>query len=431
MELWGRKRARAAEENDAALSVGELTARLKGIVEEAFSAVWVRGEISNLRQQASGHVYFTLKDADSQLAAVLFRGDALRQTVRLRDGMQIVAFGGVSVYAPRGSYQLVVRLVAEDGAGRLQREFEALKQKLAAEGLFDTDRKKPLPELPGCIGVITSPSGAAIQDFLRILARRDWRGRVVVLPARVQGKGAAEEIAAQLEWAGRREDFFDLLVVTRGGGSLEDLWCFNEERVVRAVRASAVPVISAVGHEIDFTLADFAADWRAETPSGAAEKISSGRLACVERLARSGDRFLSGAEEILQNARQRVERARAGLTQHRLDRELENGALRLDELTARLGSVAKEIFAGLRANCVRQEMRLQRQAPSVRMRVLAAKLEGLAARLQAVGVESTLRRGFALVLDGEGKLIRSKRQVTAGKKLRLRLHDGEAGAVGE
>ena len=264
-------------------SVGEFTRRIKVLLETGIRPGWVRGEVSNLRQQASGHVYFSLKDSEAQLSAVMFRGDAARQSLKLRDGQQVLVYGEINVYEVRGSYQLIVRVVVEDGVGRLQQEFEALKQKLADEGLFDPAKKKPLPEMPATVGFITSPTGAAVQDFLRILIRRGWRGRVVILPAKVQGEGAADEIAAMLQQA-EVLGIFDLLVIGRGGGSLEDLWAFNEEPLVRAVAACTVPVISAVGHEIDFTLSDFVADVRAETPSAAAELISSHFVEALERV---------------------------------------------------------------------------------------------------------------------------------------------------
>src|SRR5476649_598154 len=230
-------------------TVSEFTREVKELLEGGLRPGWVRGEVSNLRAQASGHIYFSLKDAGAQLSAVLFRGDAARQTVKLRDGAQVVAYGEVSVYEARGQYQLIVRAVIEDGVGKLQREFEALKARLAAEGLFAPERKRAIPTMPQTVGFITSPTGAAVQDFLRILTRRGWRGRVVVLPAKVQGEGAAAEMIAMLGLAGTL-GIFDLIVIGRGGGSIEDLCAFNEEILVRAVAACPVPTISAVGHEI-------------------------------------------------------------------------------------------------------------------------------------------------------------------------------------
>jgi exodeoxyribonuclease VII large subunit len=281
---------------DRVATVSEFTRRVKGLLESQIPPGWVRGEVSNLRRQSSGHVYFSLKDAGAQLSAVLFRGDAQRQSVELRDGQQVVVFGEISVYEARGNYQLIARVIVDDGVGKLQREFEALKRKLQAEGLFERERKRALPEMPRTVGFITSPTGAAVRDFIQILRRRNWRGRVVVLPAKVQGVGAAEEMVAMLGQAAAME-LFDILVIGRGGGSLEDLWAFNEEVLVRAVAASPVPIISAVGHEIDVTLCDFAADVRAETPSAAAELISSRFVACNERLGQAGGSALAACGE--------------------------------------------------------------------------------------------------------------------------------------
>ena len=280
------------------ISVTEFTRRVKNLLEGSMGACWVKGEVSNLRIQPSGHVYFSLKDAGAQLSAVMFRMQAARQTVKLRDGLQVVALGDVGVYEARGQYQLVVRTLVDDGVGALQREYEALKRRLSEEGLFDAARKKPLPQMPGTVGFVTSPTGAAVQDFLRILIRRGWRGRVVVLPAKVQGEGAAAEMVAMLGLAGTL-GIFDLIVIGRGGGSIEDLWAFNEEILVRAVAACPVPTISAVGHEIDFTLCDFAADLRAETPSAAAELVSSEFVRFAERTESAGEAISSAVSQAM------------------------------------------------------------------------------------------------------------------------------------
>jgi exodeoxyribonuclease VII large subunit len=326
--------------DDRVESVSEFTRRVKTLLESGLRPTWVRGEVSNVRAQASGHVYFSLKDAGAQVSAVLFRGDAARQTVKLRDGLQVVVYGEVSVYEARGQYQLIVRAVIEDGVGRLQREFEALKKRLADEGLFEAARKRALPELPATVGFITSPTGAAVQDFLRILMRRGWRGRVVVLPAKVQGEGAAAEMVTMLTLA-QELGIFDLLVIGRGGGSLEDLWAFNEEPLVRAVAACTVPVISAVGHEIDFTLCDFAADVRAETPSGAAELISSHFVAAMERAVQAREALRETATAAVERARERLDHARSRLRLLSPTAQVEQGQLRLDDLTNRLGSALR------------------------------------------------------------------------------------------
>ncbi|HQF40396.1 MAG TPA: exodeoxyribonuclease VII large subunit, partial [Opitutaceae bacterium] len=426
----------------AALTVGELTGRIKDLLEGAFPELWVRGEVSNLRVQASGHCYFTLKDERAQIAAVMFRGDAARSRVQLRDGQQLAAFGQVSVYEVRGQYQLIVRAVVEDGAGRLQAEFEKLKQRLAAEGLFAPENKVPLPAMPRTIGFITSPTGAAVQDFVRILERRGWRGHLVVLPAKVQGEGAAAEMVAMLELAqrpsqttedGRRrtEDGeakaggrgrkkqrtepaeldlgfateraaesvvgpqssvlcprFDLLVIGRGGGSLEDLWAFNEEPLVRAVAACRIPIISAVGHEIDFTLCDFAADARAETPSAAAELISSDFLDGAGRAAQAARRIDELATDTLERAGDRLAAARNHLRLLAPSAQVEQAWLRLDDLGNRLGAALRQTVGLRREALVAARNRLERASPETRVRFESQKLLGLWKRLEAASPAS-------------------------------------------
>src|SRR5690348_15397886 len=259
---------------DEILTVTQLSAQLKGVMEENFPSVWVAGEISNYSQPQSGHCYFTLKDDGAQLRAVMWRNTAARLKLALHDGIDVVCRGRLDLYPPRGSYQLVVDELQPKGMGALELALRQRREKLAAEGLFDRERKRRLPTFPRRIGVVTSPTGAAIRDFLQVMHRR-WRGvDVLVFPARVQGDGAAEEIVAGIRAASKVQPKIDVLVVTRGGGSLEDLWCFNEEAVVRAIAASKVPTVSAVGHEIDVTLSDLAADVRALTPSEAAERIA-------------------------------------------------------------------------------------------------------------------------------------------------------------
>lgn len=255
------------------LTVSQLTACLKGVIEESFPTVWVEGEISNLARPRSGHLYMTLKDSGAQIRAVMWASTAARLPFELQEGQAVVALGSVEVYAPQGAYQLILRKVEPLGVGALQLAFEQLKARLAAEGLFDADRKQPLPRFPRRIALVTSPTGAAVRDFLQVAVRRWPQLNVTVVPAKVQGIGAAESIVAGIEAAHRLRPAVDLIVVGRGGGSLEDLWCFNEEPVVRAIAASTLPIVSAVGHEIDVTLADFAADVRALTPSEAAERV--------------------------------------------------------------------------------------------------------------------------------------------------------------
>ncbi|HEY5953511.1 MAG TPA: exodeoxyribonuclease VII large subunit, partial [Terrimicrobiaceae bacterium] len=278
-------------------SVTELTWRIRELVERGIGEVWVEGEISNYRRQSSGHQYFTLKDDHCQLQCVLFSGTAATlDGVKLADGQSVQVLGMVTVYAPRGQYQLIVRLLQRRGAGALQAKFQALKQKLAGEGLFEPSRKRPLPRFPKRIGLVTSPTGAAIRDFLKVLHRRQPGIEVLIHPVRVQGRGASFEIARAIrdfgEWSGNKLPEVDVIVITRGGGSIEDLWEFNEEIVARAIAASPIPVLSAVGHEIDFTIADFVADFRAPTPSAAAEILAADRVEVLVRLRQDFARLL-------------------------------------------------------------------------------------------------------------------------------------------
>ena len=414
-----------AEASDRVESVTEFTRRVKTLLEQGIRPGWVRGEVSNLRAQASGHVYFSLKDAGAQLSAVLFRGDAARQSVALRDGLQVLAYGEIGVYEQRGQYQLIVRAVVEDGVGRLQREFEALKRRLAEEGLFAAERKRPIPELPSTVGFITSPTGAAVQDFLRILQRRGWRGRVVVLPARVQGEGAAAEMVEMLRLA-QELGIFDLLVIGRGGGSLEDLWAFNEEALVRAVAACAVPVISAVGHEIDFTLCDFAADVRAETPSAAAELISSHFIAFAERATQAGGALAAAADHAQKRATERLDHARSRLRLLTPAAQIERGYLRLDDFANRLASALRAGAQHRRQQLADVRSRLERVSPAARLPLAAQRVQALGKRLQAASPASVLNRGFVVMRDESGKPVMRRANVRAGQRLAAEFADGSA-----
>ena len=405
-------------------SVSEFTRRVKQLLEGGLPPGWIRGEVSNLRAQASGHVYFSLKDAGAQLGAVLFRGDALRQTVKLYDGLQVVVFGQVSVYEARGQYQLIVRLVVDDGVGRLQREFEALKARLAAEGLFAPERKKLIPEMPRTVGFITSPTGAAAQDFVRIVRRRGWRGRVIILPALVQGPGAAAEITAMLTLA-EQLGIFDLVVVGRGGGSLEDLWPFNEESVVRAVAACPLPVISAVGHEIDFTLCDFAADFRAETPSAAAELITSHFVACAERTSQAGESLGILLERGIRQARTELDHARSRLRLLTPAAQIEQGFLRLDDLANRLGSALRHSAQERRQQLADVRSQLAQHAPEKRVQAESQRLLSLWKRLQAASPASVLNRGFVVLRDETGKPVTRRAELKPAQSLAAEFADGQ------
>lgn len=433
-------------------SVTEFTKKVKYLLETEIGGAWIRGEVSNLRRQASGHVYFSLKDEGSQVSSVLFRNDAYKQSVDLEDGMQVVVFGQISVYEPRGNYQLIVRLVVQDGLGKLQREFERLKAQLLEEGLFDEDIKKPIPTFPRAVGIITSPTGAAVQDFIRILKRREWVGHILVLPAKVQGEGSAEEIASMIDFA-QKLSGLELLVVGRGGGSLEDLWAFNEEPVVRAIHRSDLPIISAVGHEIDFTLSDFASDMRAETPSAAAEVISSHYLELIDRFDTAADNLAYWASDGLQMRKDSIEQLQRRLQLLSPVSRIEQSQLRVDDLSNRLASVLSSSFLEYRNRLSEAKLTIQTADPSSRIkryrlqaqsdghRLLAAmssefmekrsRLYRAESLLRSLSPESILNRGFAIVRDDVGRPITSRKSIQSGDKVTAEFKDGEANLLGE
>ncbi len=412
-----------AEPGPRPLTVSEFTRLVKALLEGGIEPCWVRGEVSNLRIQPSGHVYFSLKDAGAQLSAVMFRAQAVRQTVKLRDGLQVVAFGSVGVYEPRGQYQLNVKTLVDDGVGALQREYEALKRRLADEGLFDADRKKPIPRMPATVGFVTSPTGAAAQDFMRILIRRGWRGRVVVLPSKVQGEGAAAEMVEMLQLA-ESLGIFDLVVIGRGGGSIEDLWAFNEEPLVRAVASCGIPTISAVGHEIDFTLCDFAADARAETPSAAAELISSEFVRLAERVASAGLAITAAAGEAVSRARERLDHGRSRLRLLSPAAQVERGYLRLDDMSNRLGSALRGSVHLRRQRLSGAASRLDRASPETRVQIASHQLLSLWKRLQGASPGSVLNRGFAIVRDDTGRPVTRRAGIAPGQRLEAEFADG-------
>ncbi len=414
--------------SDEILSVGEFSRRFKMLVKTEVPELWLRGEISGLKTYSSGHTYFTLKDADASISAVLFKGYSRGVSFGLADGMKILAYGEVSVYEPRGTYQLLVKAAMPDGAGDLAKRFEALKQKLSNEGLFDKSKKRPIPRMPQNIGVITSLSGAAVRDFCRILKRRGWRGNVFVIPSKVQGIGAAEEIVERIKYAQTSPIGFDLLVLTRGGGSLEDLWCFNEEIVARAVAASEIPTISAVGHEIDFTLCDFAADLRMETPSGAAEFISSNFLDCkaqIENAAQTVRRALS----------MRIDALRASILRYadviRLNSpraKMAAAEIRIDELQMRAQAAVAALFARKRLRLSAAESALNASGTPHKLAVLKERVSAFEKRLESANIDSVLRRGFAIVRGADGKTA-SAQLLRSGDRVEITLRDGTKSAV--
>ena len=406
----------------AVLTVSALTIELRAVLEERFPAVWVEGEISNFRLYGSGHAYFTLKDAEAQLRCVLFRNRGRRIKFEPADGLHVMAFGSVEVYAQRGEYQLVVELLEPKGLGALQLAFEQLKARLGAEGLFDTARKRELPRFPKKIGIVTSPSGAALRDMLRVIGRRFGELHIVIAPCRVQGEGAAEEIAQGLHDLNALGSV-DVIIVGRGGGSLEDLWAFNEEVVARAICASKAPVISAVGHEVDFTIADFVADLRAPTPSAAAELVVREKQAVVDALDELARRLQRAAHRPLSDLGRRVDelglRLRRGMhadwrrAAHRV--ALATAALRASSPVARVSNG--------RHRLERLEAQLRNE---IRHALDQARhhLGEAAGRLDSLSPLAVLGRGYSLTRTPDGRIVRSARQVGAGDDVRVLLHEG-------
>src|SRR6266403_793343 len=411
-------------------TVGELTRQIRGTLETKFDAVWVQGEISNYKLHPSGHQYFTLKDQRAQIACVIWRDTMLPPRQPLSDGAQVQVYGNVSVFEARGQYQLNVQILQPRGVGVLQAKFEALKRKLEAEGLFAPERKRSLPKFPRRIGIVTSPSGAAIRDMLNVLHRRAPWLQILISPVRVKGTGAAKEIAVAIrELAMPNENWqpLDFIVVTRGGGSIEDLWEFNEEIVARAIFNSTVPIISAVGHEIDFTICDFVADLRAPTPSAAAELIVPDIIdlhrridGCVRGLARQLLNRTRDAQQRLDHAREILQRCLA----HKID-SYKRGLLHIAAaLQAR--SPARELmmrrnrFVDLHRRLIACPERLLENA-----RHRFRSIEGI---LRVIGPDATLRRGYSITMNERGKIIRTIAVVRPKMKIRTRVSDGEFGS---
>jgi exodeoxyribonuclease VII large subunit len=418
------------QQTSKVFTVAELTRAIRGTLESKFGAVWVQGEISNYKLHPSGHQYFTLKDQRAQIACVIWRDTMLPARQPLVDGAQVQVYGNVSVFEARGQYQLNVQILQPRGVGLLQAKFEALKRKLKAEGLFDAARKRALPKFPRRIGIVTSPSGAAIRDILNVLKRRAPWLQILIHPVRVQGTGAAQEIAVairELAMPNKNWSPVDLIVVTRGGGNIEDLWEFNEEIVARTIADVRVPIVSAVGHEIDFTICDFVADLRAPTPSAAAELIVPDVIdlhrridGCARGLARQLLNRVRDAQQRLDHAREILQRCLA----HKIDSYKRALLHIMAALQAR--SPARELmmrrnrFIDLHRRLVASAGRLLENATH-RFR----RIEGI---LHVLGPDATLRRGYSLTMNERGKIIRTITAVRPKMKIRTRVSDGEFGS---
>lgn len=420
---------------------------VRDLLEDALPmGVWIEGELSNVARPASGHIYFTLKDANAQVRCAMFRTAASRLRFRPADGMHVLMRAKVGLYEARGEFQLVAEHMEPAGEGALQREFEQLKARLGAEGLFDVERKRPLPAFPRRIGVITSPSGAAIRDVLSVLGRRLGLAEVDVLPVPVQGREAPPAIAAMLKRAAA-SGRYDVLLVTRGGGSLEDLWAFNDESVARAIHASAVPVVSAVGHEVDFTIADFVADLRAATPSAAAELLVPDATDLARNLARLRQRMATLVTRRLQSAAQRTDHLHARLNSQRPQARLARDAQRLESLRRRLHTAMRSANTVRQSRLDRLQARLDAQHPRLRLAPVQQRIGNLRQRLansmarrlerdrlrvqqqgrtlHAVSPLATLERGYAIVFDQRDAIVRRASDVAVGERVRVMLGEGD------
>jgi exodeoxyribonuclease VII large subunit len=427
-------------------SVSRLNREARMVLEGRFPLLWVEGEISNLSRPASGHWYFSLKDGQAQVRAAMFRNRNQLLRVKPADGSQVLVRGRISLYEARGDYQFIVEHLEEAGAGALQHAFEALKQRLAAEGLFAAEHKRPLPALPRRIGVITSPTGAAIRDILSVLARRFPAIPVLIYPVPVQGEGAGARIAAALRRAGERAEC-DVLILARGGGSLEDLWAFNDEAVARALYDSPIPVVSGVGHEVDVTIADFAADLRAPTPSVAAEAVSPDGQEWLNRLLRLDGRLLGLLRQHQRQAHQALEGLGRRLQAQHPGQRLRQQAQRLDELEQRLRRGLDRRLVRSRSELVQWRARLRGVAPAARLARLAGQgselerrlhaaverrlerqrqaLQGLARALDTVSPLATLDRGYSITRRvRDGALLRTATAVAVGEEIETRLAEG-------
>jgi exodeoxyribonuclease VII large subunit len=427
-------------------SVGRLNKEVRMLLEHGMPTVWIEGEISNFSRPASGHWYFTLKDRDSQVRCAMFRGRNALLRFAPADGQRVIARARVTLFEPRGEYQLQVEHLEDSGVGALRREYERLKARLEAEGLFDTSKKRPLPTVPGCIGVVTSPTGAAIRDILNILGRRFPAARVVIYPTAVQGRDAVPQLLEALSLAASRNEC-DVLIVARGGGSIEDLWAFNDESIARLIRTMPMPVVTGIGHEVDFTIADFVADLRAPTPSGAAELVVPDGATWRMGFARLSQRLLQALRRQLRNDSDYLVAMRRRLALAHPGQRLRQNAQRLDELEQRLGSRVQLLLADRRHRLQTLTTRLARTSPKAevqrlthrhallderlrralpqRLDALRQTLATLARTLDAVSPLATLDRGFSLVTRvADGALLRNASAANEGDLIDARLAHG-------
>jgi exodeoxyribonuclease VII large subunit len=426
-------------------SVSRLNQTARKLLEQGLARVWLEGELSNIARPSSGHIYFTLKDSKAQIRGAMFRSRNQLLRFKPEEGMQVLVRAKVSLYEPRGDYQLIAESMQEAGDGVLQQAFDALKQKLEQEGLFAAAGKLPLPQLPARIGVITSPSGAAIRDVLSVLKRRFPAIPVLIYPVPVQGKNAGKAIAAMIAAASRRKEC-DVLILTRGGGSLEDLWAFNEEIVARALYECGLPVVSAIGHEVDFTIADFVADRRAPTPSAAAELVSPDQSEWLAQLHALHARSTRHLSRQLNDTRQRLNWLAQRLQFRHPGQYLRQQAQRLDELEQRTRLVMRSYFNGLQSKLNEEVAALKQAAPSARISRTELQLQALSQRLRssitallqtrqqqlAVACKSldtisplaTLDRGYAIVTRQDNRVVHKAASVTAGEQVTARLAQG-------
>lgn len=441
-----KPKSSALKQEPQVLTVSQLNSMIRGTLESQFQEIWIRGEISNFKAHSSGHYYFSLKDKNAQISAVMFRGMNSKLKFRPEDGLEVMVHGKVTVYEPRGNYQVFCQWMEPVGAGALQKAFEQLKEKLKAEGLFAQERKRPLPSFPKHIGLVTSPTGAAIQDILNVLGRRYKSARITLSPAQVQGVSAADSIVKAIDLINQLKDV-DVLIVGRGGGSIEDLWCFNEEKVARAIVASKIPIISAVGHEVDFTIADFVADLRAPTPSAAAELVVKNADDLASNILQIKKSLVQAMQVQLRQKSDALKSYRHRLIDPR--RHLQDLILRCDELTHRLEQAGLRYINDCRT---RVEMALRKmgsprqillqaarrlesiesnlkKSMQIQHKDLRSNLREKMAQLEALSPLKVVQRGYSLVTLDNKKIVKDSQQLKLGEKLNIQFAKGQVEAV--